>query len=437
MSPPPERSFWRSLVHTWFVEYNPLYLLSAMLVLGGCFLLSRGLATEEGFVESLGIALVSELYAFALIGGAALLTRIGLRRPAVMLALLVTLYQWDLTLHTETCAYLGAPGAWATAAWLALFVGKLYALGWALRVRLARRAVAAATVAAIGLALGPRLVPSLGAHGAGAALAVWMFALGALYEPGAIASEVDLGPWGRVVLARATRAAWLLSFLLVLVHVGVWWRDHAIALSTALPVVPLLFLLRARSEARTWAFALGTLVAVGAVLPGAFAVTALLAAAALCLRALWPSFPLAPATPDPIREQPYRSGGAWAPEAPAALEPAVLGPHERARAFVGALFALYLAAWTFRWSGGPWPAHVLALDLALTAAVLLFAWRTRTRSSLAPLALAHAHHVVVAGLVPAPKTSAQWGATAVALGFVLLGACLATSYRLGRKADSS
>ena len=63
-----------------------------------------------------------------------------LRRPAVLLALLTVLYQGDLTLHTETCAYLGGVGIFASVAWLAMFVAKLYALAWALkRYRLAGR----------------------------------------------------------------------------------------------------------------------------------------------------------------------------------------------------------------------------------------------------------------------------------------------------------
>jgi hypothetical protein len=40
-SPTPEADAWRRLMHRWFVEYNPLYLVSAMLVLGGIWLLSR------------------------------------------------------------------------------------------------------------------------------------------------------------------------------------------------------------------------------------------------------------------------------------------------------------------------------------------------------------------------------------------------------------
>src|SRR4051812_37312222 len=120
--------FWRRLLHRWLVQYNPLYLLSASLCLGGMILCSRGLAREGSAHGELVVAGIAELYAVALIAGAALLTRIGQRRPAVMLALLTALYQCDLTLHTEACVWLGGAGMVAAAAWLALFVAKLLAL---------------------------------------------------------------------------------------------------------------------------------------------------------------------------------------------------------------------------------------------------------------------------------------------------------------------
>src|SRR5690606_9630249 len=84
-------AFWRRLLHRWFVEYNPFYLLSATLVLGGMILTSRALAAGGGVYGQVGVAAIAELYASALIGGAALLTRIGQRRPAVMLAVLTVL----------------------------------------------------------------------------------------------------------------------------------------------------------------------------------------------------------------------------------------------------------------------------------------------------------------------------------------------------------
>src|SRR5215471_429980 len=109
----------RRLLHRWFVEYNPLYIVSAALVLRGVNLLSHAVNLQ------LGVPAIVELYAWTLIGGAAFLYRVGLRRPAVMLSLLAVVYQGDLTLHTETCAYLGWTGVIASGVWLASFALKL------------------------------------------------------------------------------------------------------------------------------------------------------------------------------------------------------------------------------------------------------------------------------------------------------------------------
>src|SRR6185369_2966752 len=132
-------------------EFNPVYLLSAGLVLSGMFLVSKGLGQSTGLAAPLGIAAIAELYAALLIGGAALLTRIGQRRPAVMLGLLAMLYQCDLTLHTETCANLGAAGLVATILWLVVFAGKLRALAWALHLRISRAATATLLTGATGI----------------------------------------------------------------------------------------------------------------------------------------------------------------------------------------------------------------------------------------------------------------------------------------------
>jgi hypothetical protein len=121
-------------------------------------------------------------------------------------------------------------------------------------------------------------------------------------------------------------------------------------------------------------------------------VTALLVAAALCLRAL--------------------------------------APADRTRCVVGALFATYLALWTLHWTGGPWPPHSLALDVALALAVAALVWRTRARSALALLAACYGHFVVQARLLPIPTTTVGWGETVVAFGFALLAGSLLTSYRL-------
>ena len=101
---------------------------------------------------------------------------------------------------------------------------------------------------------------------------------------------MELTPWGETVLRRTTRAAWLLSGALLSIHVLFWADNHAIAMSSALPVVPLLFVRRVRSEARMWAMVLGTLAVSAAAVPSVFFVAAVVAAGALVLRGALPTF---------------------------------------------------------------------------------------------------------------------------------------------------
>ncbi|HEY2513997.1 MAG TPA: hypothetical protein VGI39_24185 [Polyangiaceae bacterium] len=441
-----QRTGLHSLVHRWFVEYNPFYLLSAALVFYGSSLLTSGLQSEESLSWSSLSALVSQAYAFALLGGVALLVRIDRRRPAVVLALLFLLYQWDLTLHTETSAYLGTAGLVSALVWLALFVGKLFAIGWALKVRFAPRFLAATTLGAAGLVFGPRLIPELGAVGSGMMVGAWVFALGALGPfSGGITSLAELSPWGRTVLRRATRAAWIVSGVLLGIHVLYFWaKDHEIALAMAWPAIPLLYVRKVRSEGVAWGYVLGVLffVAVGA--PYLLSSVAVLAAAALVLRALSPIFSvrqerlgrgvfvldaLSPEDAAPpgsfVSEPPYRGGGGVQRNAEKEALPSTkaVGLDERLRAYAGAVFALYLGAWTFGWNGGPWPAHLFLLDGALTVAVLLAAWQLRLYSPLVPLAACYAN------LLPAPQSTAGWGAGIIGLGFALLAGSLAVTYR--------
>jgi hypothetical protein len=390
------RPYWQKLLHRWLVEYNPLYLLSATLVLGGMILTSRGLAEQGSLHGQLGVAAIAELYALALIGGAALLVRIGQRRPAVMLALITALYQCDLTLHTETCVYLGAAGVVASVAWVALFVAKLHALARAVRVRLSRGAFATATLGALGLAALPYAAGGMDPRGASALVAVWVFALASAHRAAEVSPLVPLDRWGATVLRRAVRATWLLWGLLLGLHVYFWSTQHALELRALAPVVPLVLSRRVRSEARAWMVVAATLVGVALVSPPLFSVTALVGAGALALRAA--------------------RGGA--------LRTA------RLRLVTGALVALYLSAWTAGWTSGAWPDHVVALDVALAVGLAFLFVRGRVRVALAPLGATGVHFVVRADLVPAPRGPVEWGGAAMALGFAALIVALATSYRL-------
>ncbi len=419
-------------------EHNPLYLLSAALVLAGCTLWSNSLSGVSGPVIA---ALLAEVYALCLVGGVALLTRIELRRPAVMLALLALLYQWDLTFHTETAVFLGDTGYATTAVWAALFVGKLHLLERALRIRLAPHAWLAALLAAAGLALGPRVLPWLGERGAGSLVALWFFGLGVLAQrqeatlTAPADAELDVDP---TLLRRLTRATWWIPAALLAAHLLFLAKDHRIGLVGVVVTAPLLLVRRVRDERAAW-----LLVAISLIvaMPGALAVTALLSAAALLLRAFAPQLPRVPAQParpaplsNEVSLDPYRLGGAppeVAPAVPTPLPPVVaaISTAERDRLVVGAVFALHLSAWTLGWTGGTWPVHRLLLDLLLAAAVLGVTIRSRRAYPLLPLAACWIDLGMRAHVLSLPRSGAQWGLTAVSLGFLLLGGSLATSYR--------
>jgi hypothetical protein len=282
----------RSLLHRWFVQYNPMYLASAMLVLAGVILTSRGLVREGSTYGPLVVALIAEVYACALIGGAALLTRIGQRRAAVLLALITIVYQGDLTLHTETCAYLGAAGIAATIAWLAFFVGKLYGLAWALRLRIAPRAVATASLGAVAIAIGPFVLPALGARATGAALAIVLLALGVVapraHEDAAV-SLVPLDAWGTTVLRRCVRAAWAVWAVLGALHLQFWSGQWPIVFDLVVPALVCVAAARMRSEGRAAALTTALLAVTLLIAPDRFTWCSLFVALALASRMIAPS----------------------------------------------------------------------------------------------------------------------------------------------------
>jgi len=238
----------RRLLHRWFVEYNPLYIVSAALVLRGVNLLSHAVDLQ------LGVPAIVELYAWALIAGAAILHRAGLRRPAVMLSLLAVVYQGDLTLHTETCAYLGTTGALASAVWLASFALKLFALARAMRLRVARSAFAVPILGASMLVVVPRLVRVTDAHTGGviASSALFLVLAAGLWTSRTIESRPLLDDWGRTVLRRATLAVWSIWTLLFTVHVAFLFSQRAMD-ATALAPLPFVLATRfVRREVLVW-----------------------------------------------------------------------------------------------------------------------------------------------------------------------------------------
>ncbi len=427
---------WRRLFHRWFIEYNPLYLVSAALVLVGVILTSRGLT--GGLEAQLGISAIAEVYAWALIGGAALLMRIQLRRPAVMLALLAALYQCDLTLHTETCAHLGVVGALGSAVWLVGFVVKLRALAWAMKLRLSRSALVVASLGAALITLLPWSLRLLDGDAASALLGLGVFTVVAAGQWSSREVEVRGAEhgWAATVARRSLRATWVGWATMMLVHVGFSMSQHAGLHGTVVVAAGVLLCTRwVERESTTWVIALGTLGYIALEAPLALSPTAVMAAATLALRALRcpvvrllaSAVSVAVATDDA-----YRKDATVEPPLPPAraLPSFVVAPAAaRLRLLTGAAASLYLAAWTHGWPGGPWPSHVGWLDALLVGLSLWAFARIRRYTLLVPLGLGSLHLAVSLRLVPAPQSGLEWGVTSIGLGFALLLLSLLASVR--------
>ncbi len=432
--PQPPRSGARALFHVWFVEYNPIYLFSAALVLAGLTLLSCDLAAGDA-LGGFGVAAIAEVYAFALIAGAAFLRKLGMWRVAVMVGLLAALYQCDLTMHVETCAFLG-PVGWAGAiVWVLLFATKLRLLAAALELRLSPSALLVPTLGAAGLALLPLSFRSLSPDARTALVAMVGFcvAAAALFTSRSVESAVGYDYRGR----RALRGTWLLWAGGALLHVGYWTMAMGVSLSGLIPGALLLTTRWARRERSVWAIVLTTLVGVAWLDPSSISGTALMAAAVLALRA-FRSPVLEAASSAPQAAPPYRGAG-LEPEIAEEAAPAIVfepvDPIAMERLLLGALTGLHLSVWTMTSSGGFWLAHVPPLDLALAAVCALRLWRGGRWQAITPLLPLSLHLAIEAGWLTPPANRTELGVWAIGIGFALLGGGLGVSWWSGRRRD--
>jgi hypothetical protein len=426
-----KRSYGQRLLHRWFVQYNPLYLLSAALVLLGAHLLYRDLLKAGFLVGQLGVPAIAELYAWALVAGAALLTRIELRRPAVLLAMLAVLFQGDLTMLTETSVYLGGAGAVATALWLASFAAKLRGIAWALRLRPSRSALVVPLLGAVGLVLMPHVFVNVAPESASLVLGAFgyvVFAAGA-WTSRAVGFTTAASNWARTVLRRGLAAIWATWSVLLTLHLWFAASEHGVSMVVLGPVAMLLATRCSQRERSVWV-GVGAAVGCAAIYaPAALWLIALSSAITLGLHAMrWPCLEVDETS---AATGPYREA-----DAAAASEPRVVHgfspapPGTQRRLLAGALATTYLGLWTLGWSGGALPQHTLLLDAALTMGVFLGVHQRRLYEPLMPLVAVHLHHAVARRWLELPDTRLEWGLLAVGSGFGLLLGSLALAYRL-------
>jgi hypothetical protein len=419
--------FWSQLIYRWVLQHNPLYLISAGLVLAGLFLISRDITRSRtgGLGPELFLTAATELYQTLLIVAAALLYRRGRRRPATMLALLEVAYLGDLTFQTGVAPHL-AEGLALSAAWLALSMLKLFALAWALRLRPSLPALLLPCLGAVGLATLPHLIGS-GAFGerASAGLVVlWLFGLlaaGLWWRP-TVASRDRLDAWGETVLRRAARVSFSVWATVAIGH-SVWWSiDYGLRPFPGLLCAGVLLATRAVQRQRCAFLLVGIALLLAVTLdPESLSLTAGMAAAVLALSA-WRRPATTPPAAVPASLHPYRAPSD--PEVRPAPRPRLVlaaPPLAEARRFaIAAATSAHLAFWTAGWTGGALPQHRLWLDLALGLVLALLAWRGgRLLPSLVTAAIL-AHLGLQQGAIAAPRSTGGWGLVVLGLGFVVL-----------------
>ena len=422
-SPPSDTP--SSLLHRWGVEYNPLYLASAALVLGGIWLLSREAARHETLIGTLGVGGLAEAYSFALIGSAGILLRIGQKRSAAMLGLIATAYLGDLTMHTETSVFLGEVGIVASAGWWAIFTLKLVLLMRALGIRASRGLVPLLALGAFVVAALPHLLvlsSPIARRELTSVMVLGIALLAALLRPSLSLLDEDAGDDIRV--RRSLRAALGGLALVALLHVAYWGAMFRFGVSPLLALVPILVVPSARSEKRI--VQILALFGFVVVLSGASTFAGLLGAGLSLALAARRARECPEAEPE-VTGGPYREGRADPPRAPRG----VVARGARARLLSLSWFTLAASAAVLeaRAFGSPgWGYGVSAALLAVA-----FARIGGTRWIASPLGLvglyfAWPHHEVIK-----PRTHVEWGILATFGGFALLATALMMSVWIARR----
>jgi hypothetical protein len=380
-------------LHYWFVQYNPLYFFSALCVLFGMFLFSRGLG-QMGWKEGqLLLTAVSQLYEILLIIGAGLLFRVaGQFRPAVILGLIEVFFLLDCTFRIELMTTLGGLGVVATVAWVYLVAIKLNLLVWVFRLKVSAAAIVIPILAAIGLAGVPHVfelyrldqeLVHLGAVWYGVAL----MALVKFLRP-KVDCALPLDDWSQTVLRRSTKAALAMWTGVYVFHLFAWKNVFGIPFTLA-QTAPLLLLVCVLLEKEVWIWAGGLAVLLLTMkFPSAITPTALVVGMVYGLQGRQKSRP---------------------------------------RFYLGMVVYFYFALWAMSWKGGPLPEPKLWLMLTTTLLLIVMAWTWRLPSAIPATILV----MLPGGGVVIPQGTLQWGAFALVIGFASLIAGVAASWTLG------
>ena len=384
------------LLHYWFVQYNPLYFFSALCVLAGVYLMSRGLDSLGFRAGQLILVEVVQAYEILLIVGAGLLYRVaGQRRPAVILAMMEVLFLMDCNFLTEGLGAMGSVGAAGSTVWVTVLVVKVLALAWIFSVKLSLGGLLLPVLAGVGVAYAPHMLSLPSVDKDVFHLVMTWYGLGLVWlAHGAVrtlTSRSPLSDWGDTVFYRATRAACVVWSVFYFVHLAAWMVQFNISF-TAAHVGSLLALAILFVPAESWSWIWGGL--------------------ALGLGIVHP-FPLFPAIAVIV-------AGTLAVQA---------WRLRSKRLCVGVVLALHAAVWLFGWKGGTLPYPPVWLSAVVGLLLLGMAWGMRTWTALVAACAVLAPCVVEY----LPQTILEWGIVVTSIGFLALIAGVAVNWNLRHK----
>ncbi|MCP4350590.1 MAG: hypothetical protein GY795_34415 [Desulfobacterales bacterium] len=378
--------------HRWFVQYNPLYFFSALCVVFGVFLVSRGMDEKDWVQGEIILTGVIELYEILLLAGAALLfCKARQYRSAVILGVIEIVFLFDCTFQTEIIATFGYTGIILTFLWIAMAGLKLFALTWIFRLKTSVSAFVIPILAAVGIAGFPHILGQANVDKTAIHLIATWFGIGlagfVILKRPQVKCDIMLDKWGQTVLRRATLSAWMIWAGLYFYHVAIWLKlfDITLTISHIIPFV-LLPVFISDTENGVWKGCLAA-IAVSLLNPPGFSVTALVVGIVFAIQA-WR-----------IREK---------------------------RLYVGAVISLNVACWTIGWQNWPLPEMNLYLNLATAVILMLMGWRMRLYSAFLSVALGTIAWWIITG----PHSLLEWGILFLIIGFIALIAGVIINWRM-------
>lgn len=389
---PKYSNYIKYLFHKWFVNYNPLYFISALCFIFGVFLVSRDMHKIHWIDGQIILTGVIESYEVVVLAGSFILYRIVSQfRPAIILALLNIIFLFDCTFQTEHISTVYYLGGISTVLWILLFAVKLKILTWIFRLKIPLVSYIVPVLAAIGVAGTPYLLSYTNLDRSiiyllitwyGAVLAALVF----WFRP-SVTCRNKLDEKGKTILLRITNAAWMIWGGFYCYHLISWIVFFNIKINFA-NVAPFFIILPfvSEEEGYTWAGGISA-ITLSLSNPPLFWLTAFMAGLVFFLKG-------------------WKNG--------------------QPRLYIGTILSFFFVYLTMGWQSYPLPHPTPGLVVITGIGLLTIGWVFR---------LTFAFLVVLFGAIifwnpRGPQSIIEWGYLFIGIGFTTLTAGILMNWKL-------